>query len=218
MVLRRAGTHQSMRRFALGLLWPTTVFASALGAAPARAEPLAPASADVWRVHSDGRLTVDGGLVLGLPVALGTGLATGVGGGAMIGAGRVFSWGIRASWATATESSIAWTVTHADLRLRAAAGVDHTAGRGRFGLRLGVGPSLLHESRLRNQGSRAGLTGSDLETSTFTLIPTADLEAVVALHILGPWLLVVSGGPSLAMVDGGVKGGFTAQVGVGWQP
>jgi hypothetical protein len=65
---------------------------------------------------------------------------------------------------------------------------------------------------------RAGLTGADLETSTLSTAPTADLEAVVALHILGPWLLVVSGGPSLAIVDGVMRGGFTAQMGVGWQP
>jgi hypothetical protein len=174
--------------------------------------------ADAWRVHSDGHLTIDAGLIFGLPVALGTGLSTGVGAGAMSGLGRFFSCGVRASWATATESSSVWTVTNADLRLRAAAAVDHSAGRGRFGLRLGAGPSVIHESRVRNQGMLAGLTGTALETSTWTTVPTVDLEAVVAVHILGPWLLAISGGPSLAMVDGGGHWGFTGQMGVAWQP
>jgi hypothetical protein len=219
-----------MRPFAVGLV----VMGLLVAGSPVKAEPaaaVAPAPAataaapvasagasDPWRIRPDGWMTVDGGLVLGFPVALGTGLSTGVGGGAMLRVGRFFSWGGRASWSTATESSIAWTVTHADVRLRAAAAIEYPAGRGRFGLRLGAGPTIIHESRVRNQGMRAGLTGSDLETATFTTLPTADLEAVVSLHILGPWLLAISGGPSLTILDGGAHAGFTALIGMGWQP
>jgi hypothetical protein len=172
---------------------------------------------DTFRVHSTGRLTVDGGLIMGMPAALGTGLSTGVGGGVTFGGGLI-AWGARASWASATESSISWTVTHADLRLRAAAAIQVAAGRGRFALRLGIGPTMIHESRVRNQGARAGLTGSDLETSAFVLLPAADVEAVVALHIAGPWLLTIGGGPSLALESGNARGGWTAQLGAGWQP
>jgi len=62
------------------------------------------------------------------------------------------------------------------------------------------------------------LTGTALETSAFTTVPAVDLEAVIAVHILGPWLLAMSGGPSLARLDGGAHWGFTGQLGVGWQP
>jgi len=204
-----------MRRLACGLLVIGLAAGSPRGA---KAQPSPSENADAWRVHAGGHLTVDGGLVLGLPVALGTGLSTGVGVGAMTMLSPVFSWGVRASWATATESSMVWSVTHADLRLRAAAAVQHSAGRGRFGLRLGAGPSVIHESRVRNQGMLAGLTGTALETSAFTTVPAVDLEAVIAVHILGPWLLAMSGGPSLARLDGGAHWGFTGQLGVGWQP
>jgi hypothetical protein len=171
---------------------------------------------EAFRVRSNGRLTLDGGLLLAAPTALATGFSTGVGAGASF--GRVLVWGVRASWSSATESSIDWTVTHADMKLRAIAAVQRAAGRGRFALRLGLGPTLVHESRIRNQGMRAGLSGADLETSHFDTLPSADVEGVVAVHIAGPWLLVMSGGPSLSIVDGGVRGGWTALLGTGWQP
>jgi hypothetical protein len=183
---------------------------AAMAHGPARADDPA------WRVQSAGRLTVDGGFVMAAPAALDTGFSTGVGAGAMF--GRVLAWGLRASWSSATESSIVWKVTHADLKVRAAVALQHDVGRGRFALRVGVGPTIVREGRVRNQGMRAGLTGSDLETSSFSTLPAADFEGVVTIHVVGRWLLAVSGGPSLTVVDKRGRFGWTAQIGVGWQP
>jgi hypothetical protein len=185
-----------------------------LAASAVRAE-VPPADA-TWRVRSDGPLAVDGGLLLASPAALSTGLSQGVSAGAAY--GRRLALGARASWSSTTESSIAWQVTHGELRLRATVALQHAAGRGRFGLRLGLGPTVVHEGRLRNQGMRAGLTGDALATSAFALLPAAELEAVVAVHIAGPWLLTTSGGPSLAIVDGDLHAGWVGLLGVGWQP
>jgi hypothetical protein len=173
-------------------------------------------SDDTWRYRSTGDVMVDGGLVVGFPAALPTGLATGAGAGVTV--GRTLAVGARAVWVTATESSLPWMVTHSDLRLRVTGGVQATPGRATIGLRLGLGGTLVHETRVRNQGMRAGLTGSDLQTSTFAMLPAADLDAVVALHIAGPWLLVTSGGPSIDRVDGRFHSGWTAELGVAWQP
>lgn len=173
-------------------------------------------SDDTWRYRSTGDVAVDGGLVVGFPAALPTGLATGAGAGVTV--GRTLAVGARAAWVTATESSLPWTVTHSDLRLRITGAVQATPGRATIGLRLGLGGTLVHETRVRNQGMRAGLMGSDLQTSAFAMLPAADLDAVVALHIAGPWLLVTSGGPSIDRVDGRFHGGWTAELGVAWQP
>jgi len=171
---------------------------------------------DTWNYHSSGRVAVDGGLVVGFPAALPTGLSTGAGAGVTV--GDTLTWGARASWVTATESSLPWTVTHSDLRLRVTGGVQAAPGRGTIGLRLGLGGTLVHESRVRNQGMRAGLSGSDLETSAFAMLPAADLDVVVALHVAGPWLLMMSGGPSVDVLDSKLHGGWSAQLGVAWQP
>jgi hypothetical protein len=171
---------------------------------------------DTWRYRSTGDLVVDGGLVVGFPAALPTGLARGVGAG--VTTGRQLAWGARASWVTATESSLPWTVTHSDLRLRITGALQKAAGRGTIGLRLGLGGTLVHESRVRNQGMRAGLSGSELETSAFAMLPAADLDAVIALHVAGPWLLMMSGGPSIDVLDGELHAGWSAQLGVAWQP
>ncbi len=173
-------------------------------------------SDDTWDVTSCGCLAIDGGLVVGFPAALPTGLSTGVGGG--ITYGHDLAGGARIAWSTATESTPAWTVTHSDLRLRATGAVQHTAGRGTFGLRLGAGGTLVHEARVRNQGMRAGLTGDQLEMSTFALLPALDLEVVVGLHIAGPWVFAVSGGPTAELVSGHVHGGWNAALGVAWHP
>ena len=171
---------------------------------------------DTWRYRSTGDLAVDGGLVLGFPAALPTGLSMGAGAGVTI--GHALAWGARASWVTATESSLPWTVTHSDLRLRVTGALQKAAGRGTLGLRLGLGGTLVHETRVRNQGMRAGLSGSDLQTSAFAMLPAADLDAVVALHVAGPWLLMMSGGPSVDVLDSKLHGGWSAQLGVAWQP
>lgn len=171
---------------------------------------------DTWRYRSSGDLAVDGGLVVGFPAALPTGLAKGIGIG--VAAGRQLAWGARAAWLTTTESSLPWTVTHSDLRMRVTGAAQAAAGRGTIGVRLGLGGTLVHESRVRNQGMRAGLSGTALETSTFALLPAADLDVVIALHVAGPWLLVTSGGPSIDWLDSKLHGGWGAQLGVAWQP
>jgi len=177
---------------------------------------LASTREETWGYRSTGDVMVDGGLVVGFPAALPTGLARGVGLG--VTSGRSLAWGARAAWVTATESSLPWTVTHSDLRLRATGAVQAAAGRGVVALRLGLGGTLVHESRVRNQGMRAGLSGDALATSTFAMLPAADLDVVVALHVAGPWLLVTSGGPSIDVLDGALHGGWSAQLGLAWQP
>lgn len=174
-------------------------------------------ASDSFAVRSTGAMRIDGGLIVGFPTALPTGLSRGVGAGVTFGHGALRG-GARAAWATATESTLAWTVTHADLRLRLTGSAQHDAGRGSLGLRLSAGGTLVTESRLRNQGARAGLSGSDLETSAWAMVPAADLEAVAAVHVIGPWLLVMSGGPSVAVVGGDLQASWTAQLGIAWQP
>lgn len=204
-------------------MWRTAVLLALCATYPARAradDAGTLLSDDTWNYRSSGQVAVDGGLVVGFPAALPTGLSTGAGAGVTV--GRTLTWGARASWVTATESSLPWTVTHSDLRLRVTGGVQaapgRAPGRGKIGLRLGLGGTLVHETRIRNQGMRAGLTGSELETSAFAMLPAADLDAVVALHIAGPWLVMTSGGPSLDIHDGRLHAGWSAELGVAWQP
>ena len=111
-----------------------------------------------------------------------------------------------------------WTTTQDDLRLRAVGGVQRAVGRVTLALRLGAGTTIVHEDRVRNLGTRAGLMGSDLETTAVDALPAADLEAVVLMHVFGPWSMVVNGGPSIDVLDGGSHVGWTAELGVAWQP
>jgi hypothetical protein len=181
----------------------------------AAAEPRT--ASDEWPVRSTGALALDGGLVMGPSLALGTGMATGVGAGLTY--GRRFAVGVRASWATATESSLVWFVTHDDYRLRAVGAVQGAAGRGTFALRLGLGTTVVHESRVRAQGDRAGLPEGIGTTSALAALPAADLDVVVSVHVVGPWLLALAAGPSaLVSTDGAVHAGWLAELGVGWQP
>lgn len=175
------------------------------------------AASDSFAITGGGPLAVDAGLVLGFPTALPTGLSKGIGGGVTFG-NCPLRWGARAAWVTATESTETWEVTHSDLRLRMTGSAQHDSGRGSLGIRLGAGGTLVHESRVRAQGMRAGLTGSELETSAFAMVPAADLEAMVAVRVVGPWLLVMSGGPSIAVIDGDARMSWTAELGVAWQP
>lgn len=186
-------------------------------AAPAAsaADPTLVAS-DRFAYSEGDRLAVDGGIAVGAPTALSTGLSTGLAAG--VAYGRTLSFGARAAWMTATESTLAWRVTHAEFRLRATGAVTHRVGRGAFGLRLGLGGTLVRESRLRNQGERAGLTGDDLSTAATAMLPAGDLDAVVSLNIAGPWLVTVSGGPSLALDGGDALAGWSTELGVAWRP
>ena len=153
--------------------------------------------------------------MFGKPAALPTGLTTGVGAG--LTRGGLFAWGARASWSTATEYATSWAVTHDDVRLRLTGALQRTQGRGTFALRLDLGPTLVHETRLRDQGARAGLSGSDLETTAWSILPAADLELAVTLGIAGDWAMVVSGGPSLELQGGALHAGWLGTLGVAWR-
>jgi hypothetical protein len=172
---------------------------------------------DSFAYRPGGDLLVDGGLVVGFPTALPTGFSRGVGAGITFGHCPL-RWGARIAWVSATESTLAWQVTNSDLRMRATGSLQHDAGRGSIGLRLGIGGTLVHESRLRNQGERAGLTGDELATSERALVPAADLDAVVTLHLIGPWLLMMSAGPSVAAISGDAHASWTAELGIAWRP
>ena len=198
------------------LLTVATAFVLATYGARARADDARRPVDDDWPVQSTGPLAVDAGLVLALPATWQTGLSSGIGAG--VTRGRRLAWGVRGSWSAATESSLVWTVSHDDFRLRAVGVFQQPAGRGVFALRLGLGPTFVYEHRTRNQGARAGLTGSDLESSALAAFPGADLEGVVTLHVVGRWSLTLSGGPTAIVADGALHGGWTAQLGAGWQP
>ena len=160
------------------------------------------------------RTSVDGGLVVGLPAALPTGITTGVGAG--VTRGGALAYGARVSWSSATEYTLTWTVRHEDLRLRLFGALQHREGRGTIALRLGAGGTLVHEKRIRAQGSRAGLSGSDLETTAWRMLPAADLELVVHVGLAGDVSLVLSAGPSFVYHDGAEHTGFVSALGVAW--
>ena len=160
-------------------------------------------------------LAVDAGLQVGFPAALPTGLARGLGAG--VAWGRCLALGGRASYTTVTESSDAWIVTHHEVGLRVTGAVQRAVGRGLLALRLGAGGTVVHESRLRQQGTRAGLAGDALATSATALVPAANLDAVVGISIRGPWRLQLGGGPAI-VIDDGPHAGWSASVGVAWQP
>jgi hypothetical protein len=185
----------------------------ALTISPARAQPL-----EMERPTT--KNTLDGGLVLASPAELSTGMSEGVGAcfSRRITAGGGLAWGARASWSTATEYTLIDTVRNDDIRMRLYGLVQHNAGRGSFGLRLGAGATAVYEGRTRAQGSRAGLTGSALETTAWYLLPAADLDVVVILRVWKSWGMSLSGGPSFHLVDGSVHKGWSSGLGVSWQP
>jgi hypothetical protein len=187
-------------------------------AGTAHADPGRLLDDDTFVTKPGGPYIVDAGLVVGLPAALPAGITSGVGAGITRECGCLFSYGVRGSWSTETANTDVWAVTHWDMRLHAFGMIRHTAGRGMIGLRLGGGPTFVHEHRVRDQGMRAGATGDALETSATATLPAAELEAVVGVHVTGSWLALISAGPSLEVLDGSLRGGFTAQIGVGWQP
>ena len=196
----------------------STLAGMLLVARVAHAEPGRLLDDDTFAVTHGGPYLVDAGLLVGEPAALPAGITTGIGAGLMRECGCLLSYGARASWSTESVSTTAWTVTHWDMRLRAVGMIRHDAGRGLLALRLGAGATIVHEHRLRNQGMRAGLTGSDLETSATDTLPAVDLEAVVGVRVTGPWLALISAGPSFDVLGGSLRGGWIAQIGVGWQP
>jgi hypothetical protein len=166
--------------------------------------------------RADAQPTVEAGLVVGLPAALPTGLTMGAG-VAVIGGGEL-ALGAAGSWSGVTEYALTETVAQDELRLRALGVWQHEAGRGMIALRLGLGATAVRETRTRDQGSRAGLTGDALETTTWALLPAADLELAVTLRVIGAWGVAVSGGPSVDLHGGALHAGWTGVLGVAWQP
>jgi hypothetical protein len=164
--------------------------------------------------------TLDSQLVLATPAELSTGMSAGVGAdySRRITAGDGLALGARASWSTATEYTRIDTVRNDDIRLRLYGLVQHNAGRGSFGLRLGAGATAVYEGRTRAQGVRAGLTGSALETTAWYLLPAADLDVVVVLRVWRSWGMSLSGGPTVHLVDGSIHAGWSSGLGVSWQP
>jgi hypothetical protein len=164
--------------------------------------------------------TLDAGLVLALPAALQTGMSAGVGGGYLraITANDRLLVGARAGWSTVTEYTLTEAVRHDDVRLRLNLAFRQSAGRGAFGLRLGVGATAVREGRTRAQGSRAGLESSALSASAWYLLPAAELEGVVFLRVWHAWGMSVSGGPTLHVIDGSPRFGWSGGLAVLWQP
>lgn len=191
---------------------------AALAAGLASARPGAAqglAAADAWRYRTGSGVAIDGGLAAATPAALATGLGTGPGAGITI--GDRLTWGARLAWTRATESAIDWSVRHDDLAVRVTAGAQAVIGRGGFGVQLGLGPTLVHELRVRRHGDIAGAMGSAREITGDSIGFAGELDAVVRLHVTGGWLLVIAGGPSLSRVEGSVRTGFATRIGVAWQ-
>jgi hypothetical protein len=176
-------------------------------------------SDDTFATSSQGTLAVDAALLVASPSALPAGITTGIAAGVTRDCGCTLSYGARASWSSETGSSLTWIVTDQELRLRATAALRHRAGRGTIGLRAAAGATIVYEDRVHQQGVAAGLTGSALENRQFAALPAGELEVVIGLHVAGPWLAIVSAGAQLVIESGGTPhGGFTAQLGVAWQP
>lgn len=195
---------------------PTTVVLAAhvvlaLAAAPTAAQ--SPAD-DAWP-YDRGQLTADIAVASGLPSALPTGLARGLAAGVQ--RGRCWAVGARLAWLASNESTAVWQIDHDEVRLRVFGAAQRDLGRATVALRLGAGGTLIAESRLRQQGMRAGLTGDELETSQLALLPVANLDGVIGLHIRGPWLLQLSGGPGVVVLDSAPRTIWSAEIGVAWQ-
>jgi hypothetical protein len=193
--------------------------AAALGCATALSAAAGAQTLEATR-YSPPTNMVDGELVLALPAALTTGLSAGVGASYLrpFGGRGTFALGARASWSTATEYSPVDAVRNDDIRMRICGLVQHVAGRGSFGLRLGLGATAVYESRTREQGSRAGLSGNALETTAWYLFPAADLDGVVFLRVWDAWGMSLSGGPTVHLIDGSARMGWGTSLGVSWQP
>jgi len=165
--------------------------------------------------------TLDGQLILALPASSTfTGMSAGVGAGysRLATAGGLLAWGARASWSTTTEYAVDKAIRNDDIRLRLCGQIQHHAGRGSFGIRLGAGATAVYEGQTLVQGNRAALPANEVATSSWHLWPAADLEAVVVLRIWKSWGMSLNGGPSLHLIGGGVHAGWTSGLGVAWQP
>jgi len=184
------------------------------------AAPAARGQDVISAVTTPPRHSLDLGLVLARPAALQTGMSTGVGLGYLRAAtaGGRLSFGARASWSTATEYSTTDTVRNDDIRLRLCGQVLHPAGRGSFGVRLSLGATAVYENTTTSQGNRASLTGSALATTKWSLLPAGEAEGIVYLRVWHAWGMSLEGGPTLHLLDGSSRWGWTGGLGVLWQP
>jgi hypothetical protein len=176
-------------------------------------------SAGAQEVSSSPRNTLEGQLVLALPAALQTGMSTGVGAAftRVATRGGMLAWGASASWSTATEyspCSPTYVVSNDDIRLRLLGQLQHAVGRGLFGLRVGAGGTLVYEARTLAQGARLGYSGA---STSWAMLPAADIEGIVVLRIWNSWGMSVSGGPTLHGLHGRVRAGWSSGLGVTWQ-
>ncbi len=223
-VLRKAPSMARSSSSCPRAVWPRLGLALLIGSgmlagrpASASAQAITAAAAAQWSPPSH---IVDAQLFLATPAALTTGLSEGVGLSYLrpILGSPVFAWGARASWSTATEYSLVDTVRNDDIRLRLCALAQHLVGRGGFGLRLGLGATTVYEARTRDQGARVGLTGSALEATNWYLYPAADLDGVVLIRVWNGWGMSLSGGPTLHLIDGSARAGWSTGLGVAWEP
>ena len=186
-----------------------------LAASVVHADPGRLLGDDTFAVRDGGHYIFDGGLFAAQPAALPSGISTGFGAGITRQCGCGLSYGLRESWSIDDASSLDWNVTQWDLRMRALVQVRHTAGRGVLALRLGGGPTIVHEHRVLIGSAEAH---NLMESSSTAMLPAVDLEALVGLHVAGPWLAMISAGPTIEVLDSNLRGGWIAQIGVGWQP
>jgi hypothetical protein len=178
------------------------------------------ASARAQEAPSPTKNTLDGRLVLALPAgALPTGMSVGAGATYMRVAtrGGLLAWGAGASWSTATEYSPGYAVRNDDIRMRLYGQIQRAVGLGLFGLRVGLGGTLVYESWTLVQGARAGLPTSLQSGTTWSMLPAADIEAVVVLRVWNSWGMSVSGGPTMHWRNSGLHAGWTSGLGVTWQ-
>ncbi|MEO6776014.1 MAG: hypothetical protein ABI467_23840 [Kofleriaceae bacterium] len=164
-----------------------------------------------------GAFAGDLGIVAAKPTALPTGLSTGLGAGISRRCGCLFSYGARVAWSRVSEDSQSWIVTQDDLRLRVTGAIRHDAGRGSIALRLGAGPTIVHEVRDLQQGMRDPNSETPQQQRAIRGVPAGELELVVSLQIAGTWSIAASAGPTV-VIDGGAHAGWITQMGVGWRP
>ena len=158
---------------------------------------------------------VEGRLLLGLPAALPTGLSTGF--DLAYTRGSWLAWGVRAGWSSATEYTLTRTVRNDDIRLRLLGLLRYASGRGSLGLRLGLGLTVVHESRELSQGERAQLQGQELGATVWSALPAADLELTAAVRLVRGFGLTIGGGPVAHLLDGALHMGWSAAGGLFWQ-
>ncbi len=124
------------------------------------------------------------------------------------------SFGVVSSLSQAAESSLGFAVEHLEWRARVMATAVWRRGRGNWLLRAGLGGTLISENSLRHQSAR--LTGDTEGTTTWALMPAAEVTAGVQLRVFESWGVGVAAGPAwhMSVAESSLKAGFTATVGV----